>query len=123
MNARRTILTAAFRIQAAICARAANEHSVQGILLQVDRQKGPITVSCDASPVAWLMKILRADCRPPRSAHPAGRPPETARFARPLDARSTRPSSSPAWRTCWDARSHVALQAADRQSNSQKIIS
>jgi hypothetical protein len=50
MNARRTILTAAFRIQAAICARAANEHSVQGILLQVDRQKGPITVSCDAIP-------------------------------------------------------------------------
>lgn len=50
MTARRTLLTAALCIPAAMFAWAANEHAVQGILLKVDREKGSITVSCDAIP-------------------------------------------------------------------------
>jgi protein SCO1/2 len=50
MNARRNILTAALCIQTAMVAWSADEHTVQGILLQVDSRKGAITVSCDAIP-------------------------------------------------------------------------
>jgi protein SCO1 len=50
MNARRAILTAAIWIPAAMHAWGAEQHTVQGILLQVDRAKGSIVVSCDAIP-------------------------------------------------------------------------
>jgi len=65
MNARRAILTAAFCIQAAMCAWAANEHTVQGILLQVDRQKGSITVSCDAIPGYMDAMVMPFEVRQP----------------------------------------------------------
>jgi protein SCO1/2 len=50
MNARRALLAAAILTPAAMHVWAAEEHTVQGILLQVDRAKGAITVSCDAIP-------------------------------------------------------------------------
>jgi protein SCO1/2 len=50
MNAKRAILAAAMSIPAAIHAWGAQQHTVQGILLKVDRSKGAITVSCDAIP-------------------------------------------------------------------------
>jgi protein SCO1 len=50
MNARRALVAAAILIPAAMHVWAAEEHTVQGILLKVDRAKGSITVSCDAIP-------------------------------------------------------------------------
>jgi Cu/Ag efflux protein CusF len=50
MNKRRAILAAAICIPVAMQAWAAEQHTVQGILLQVNRAKGSITVSCDAIP-------------------------------------------------------------------------
>jgi protein SCO1 len=49
MNLRRANLIAALCISASMYAWAA-EHTVQGVLLEVDKQKGSITVSCDAVP-------------------------------------------------------------------------
>jgi len=49
MNSKLSILAAALCIPA-LHAWATNEHTVQGILLQVDPGKGAITVSCDAIP-------------------------------------------------------------------------
>jgi hypothetical protein len=50
MNARRALLTATILTTAAMHIWAAEEHTVQGILLKVDRPKSTITVSCDAIP-------------------------------------------------------------------------
>lgn len=50
MNMRRVLLAASILIPAAMQTWAADEHTVQGILLNVDRTKGSITVSCDAIP-------------------------------------------------------------------------
>jgi protein SCO1/2 len=50
MKNRRTILAATIYILAATHLWAADEHTVQGILLKVDRAKATITVSCDAIP-------------------------------------------------------------------------
>lgn len=65
MNARRTILTAALCIQTAMCAWAAGEHTVQGILLEVDREKGAITVSCDAIPGYMEAMVMPFEVREP----------------------------------------------------------
>ncbi len=50
MIARQALLAAAILISAAMHAWGAEERTVQGILLKVDRAKGSITVSCDAIP-------------------------------------------------------------------------
>jgi protein SCO1 len=50
MKMRRVLLAAAILIPAVMHAWAAEEYTVQGILLNVDRTKGSITVSCDAIP-------------------------------------------------------------------------
>lgn len=50
MTMRNALLAVAIWIPAAMQAVAANEHAVQGILLQVDQEKRSILVSCDAIP-------------------------------------------------------------------------
>lgn len=65
MNATRTILTAALCIQTATFAWAAEQHAVQGILLQVDRSKGTITVSCDAIPGYMEAMVMPFEVRDP----------------------------------------------------------
>jgi protein SCO1/2 len=65
MNARRTILAAMLCIQTAMYAWAADEHTVQGILLQVDREKGAITVSCDAIPGYMEAMVMPFEVREP----------------------------------------------------------
>jgi protein SCO1/2 len=50
MNLRRAVLTTALYIPAAMYSCAAVEHTVQGVLIDVDREKGSITVSCDSIP-------------------------------------------------------------------------
>jgi len=50
MNLRRATLTAVLSIPAALHAWAAEEHTVQGVLIDVNRDKGSITVSCDPIP-------------------------------------------------------------------------
>jgi protein SCO1/2 len=44
---------------------AANGHTVQGMLLQVDRQKGSITVSCDAIPGYMDAMVMPFEVREP----------------------------------------------------------
>ncbi len=50
MKAIRALIAAAIWLPASMFAWAAEGHSAQGILLDVDRSKGSITVSCDAIP-------------------------------------------------------------------------
>ncbi|HEV2172230.1 MAG TPA: SCO family protein [Nitrospira sp.] len=50
MNTRSALLMMMICLPAAMRVAASNEHSVQGMLLQVDRAKGTISVSCDAIP-------------------------------------------------------------------------
>ncbi len=65
MNAKRAILTAVICIPAAIHAWAAESHTAQGILLQVDRTKGLITVSCDAIPGYMEAMVMPFEVREP----------------------------------------------------------
>jgi protein SCO1 len=65
MHATRTILTAVLCVQAAMYAWAAKQHIVQGILLQVDREKGLITVSCDAIPGYMDAMVMPFEVREP----------------------------------------------------------
>lgn len=67
MNARRIILSGALCVQTAIYALAAERHTVQGILLQVDREKGSITVSCDAIPGYMEAMVMPFAVRDPGS--------------------------------------------------------
>jgi protein SCO1/2 len=50
MDAKRVTVTAGICILAALTSWASEQRTVQGMLLQVDRAKGLITVSCDAIP-------------------------------------------------------------------------
>jgi protein SCO1 len=65
MNLRRAILAAMLCIPAAMYAWAAEEHTVQGILLEVDREKGSITVSCDAIPGYMEAMVMPFEVREP----------------------------------------------------------
>jgi protein SCO1/2 len=65
MNMRRAILAVALSIPAAMFAWAADGHTVQGILLQVDREKGSITVSCDAIPGYMEAMVMPFEVREP----------------------------------------------------------
>ncbi len=79
MNARRAILTAALCIQTAMYAWAAEKHIAQGILLQLDREKGSITVSCDAIPGYMEAMVMSFAVREPAALKTLA-PGTTVRF-------------------------------------------
>src|ERR1700735_1683529 len=65
MNRGRASLIAALCIPAAMYAWAAEEHTAQGILLTVDREKGSITVSCDEIPGYMEAMVMPFEVRDP----------------------------------------------------------
>jgi len=79
MNKRWATLAAAICISVAMQAWAAEQHTAQGILLEVDRAKGAITVSCDAIPGYMEAMVMPFTVRDP-TVLKAFEPGTTVRF-------------------------------------------
>ena len=79
MNLRRASLIAALCISAVSHASATEEHTVQGVLLAVDKEKGSITVSCDEIPGYMDAMVMPFEVRDP-AALDTIEPGATVRF-------------------------------------------